>query len=136
MKRFYIIIIIATIMHAAYSAYADPQTTATNAPGARASIMNIRDPFWPSGWRPPNFGRKKTTTEIKSPIKWNEAARRLSIVGLSKKANGSYIAIIKNYGIVEKGDMLTVNYQGLLYTWVIKEITALGIERKRLSVTM
>ena len=136
MNQFYITVIIATILHTAYFAHADPQTATTNMPSQAVNIMGIRDPFWPSGWRPPNCGKTNTTTEIRSPIKWREAASLLHIAGLSKKANGDYIAIITGYGIVEKGDTITVKYQGLIYTWAIKEITALGIERKRLSVTI
>ncbi len=122
-------------MNGVFFTYAEPQATTTNVPGAEVNIMALRDPFWPSGWRPPNFGKKKSITEIKSPIKWNEAASLLRIAGLSKKANGEYIAIIKGYGLLEKGDTLTVNYQGLIYKWKIKNINEEGIERKRLSVS-
>ena len=136
MNKLYIVVIIAIIMHIAYSAYAEQEATTTNTPATEINIITMRDPFWPSGWRPPNFGRKKSIEEIKSPIKWDEAASLLRITGLSKKPDGNYIAIIKGYGIVEKGETLTVNYQGLIYTWTIKKITALGIERKKLSVSM
>ncbi len=122
-------------MNVAYFAYANPEATETNAPVAEVNIMKLRDPFWPSGWRPPNLEKKKSAAEITSPIKWDEAASLLRIAGLTKKAGGDYIAIIKGYGIIEKGDILAVNYQGLIYKWKITEITAEGIKRKRLSVS-
>lgn len=137
MKKLYILAIITFILHVSCSAYADAEvaSASTNEPAAEINIMALRDPFWPSGWRPPNFGKKKSETEIKSPIKWKEAASLLRIAGLTKKAGGEYIAIIKGYGIIEKGETLTVSYQGLIYKWIIKDITAQGIERKRLSVS-
>jgi hypothetical protein len=132
-------LIIATIIlynvNAGYSAE-QKQTVETNNVPVNIDIMTLRDPFWPSGWRPPNFGKKKTAAEITSPIKWHEAASLLRIAGLTKKPNGNYIAIIKGYGLIEKGDTLTVNYQGLIYTWKITNITSKGIERKKISVSM
>lgn len=136
MIKIYVLIIVTTIIQTACFTYAAPELIITNFPVAKINIMTLRDPFWPQGWRPPDFGKKKSMEQIKSPIKWREAASKLRIAGLSKKSNGDYIAIIKGYGIIEKGETLAVNYQGLIYKWTIKNITAEGIERKRLSVSM
>lgn len=102
---------------------------------AAVDIMTLRDPFWPVGWRPPNFGKADVADTGGEVLQWDAAGRLLSITGLSKKAGGGYLAIIKGAGVVEAGDTLAVRYQGLTYKWRIKKITNTGIIRERGSVS-
>lgn len=138
MNRFYMSVIIAIIINGRYFTYANPVPSKTNTPEAEVNIMNLRDPFWPPGWHPPRPGKKqqkKSEEKITSLIKWDEAASLLRITGLTKKTDSNYIAIIKDYGIAEKGDTISIKYKKLTYNWKITEITAEGIKRKRLSVS-
>ena len=108
--------------------------TATNAV-PNIDIMTLRDPFWPVGWRPPNFGREDVPDTGTKALQWEAAGRRLTITGLSKKAGGGYLAIVKGAGLVEAGDIIAVKYEGLTYKWKVTEITDTGIIRERLSVS-
>lgn len=98
-------------------------------------IMTLRDPFWPVGWRPPNFGREDVEDTGTAALQWEAAGRRLAVTGLSKKADGGYLAILKGAGLVETGDTIAVKYQGLTYKWKVTKITNTGIIRERLSVS-
>jgi len=108
--------------------------TALIPPGSPGA--GLRDPFWPIGWVPPPPQEEGgEDTGPKSPIQWGEAAKRLQVTALSKKAGGGYIAILKEIGVVEKGDVITLTHGGLIYQWEIKNISSKGVVPKRLDVT-
>jgi len=99
-----------------------------------SDIYNKRDPFWPVGWTPPP---KITDTTIKgpqSPIRWADAARLLEVSALSESADGTYFAIIKGQGVVEKGDFVAVRFNGLTYRWKVIEISGTGLRTERIGV--
>ncbi|MCK5529338.1 MAG: hypothetical protein KAI74_06610 [Kiritimatiellae bacterium] len=162
MNKIYILIIITVAIYASCFTYAEAETNSIS--GAETDIMTIRDPFWTPGWKPPNFGKKKseiaaeakakadaealalslatdlteTNTgleKVESPTQWNKAGRILKISGLTQTPNGSYIAVIKGYGLVKEGDDIAVKYKGLTYKWRITKVTKQGISRKRLTVS-
>ncbi len=137
MNRIFILIILfAVYMQSTILIVADGNTvTNTVTSGSNININTLRDPFWPSGWRPANFGQTNCETIITSPIRWDDAGNLLRITGLTKTINGDYLALLKGYGIVKKGDIISVRYKNLVYNWLIKDITKDGVIRKRISVS-
>jgi hypothetical protein len=102
----------------------------------RPAGTELRDPFWPIGWRPPGFGNSaQPAQKLNGQVKWDEARRQLEITGLSKKPDGSYLAIIKGAGVVEKGDVVSVRCDSLVYRWRIVDITGEGIIPEQLTVS-
>ena len=128
------------------AAPADAETAA--APGAESAVATdieppmdtevsheaLRDPFWPVGWKPAPIDATAPENP-KGPIRWNEAARKLEVTALSRGADGRYFAIVKDIGVVEKGDTLSVEHEGLLYRWRVKDITSRGIVPERMTAT-
>lgn len=95
----------------------------------------IRDPFWPIGWAPKDWG--KDMDEVKKITglrKWSSAAAKIKLTGISK-SRGKYFAVIKGQGLKEKGDIISVTHMGLVYRWTIKDITVHGIVPEKLDVT-
>ena len=158
MNRIHILIIVTVTMYASCFTYAASEAETNSV----ADIMTIRDPFWAPGWKPPNFGKKRSEIEaeakakadaeakaiadalaeldapieqIDSPIQWDKAAKMLKIAGLTQKPDGSYIAVIKGYGLVKEGDVIGVKYKDLTYKWRITKVTKQGIARKKLTVS-
>lgn len=83
-----------------------------------------RDPFWPVGWQPPNFGIDPSKLRARSnEIMWERAARMLKISGISRTREGGYLAVVKGVGIVEAGDVISVRFNGLRYRWRVEEVT-------------
>jgi len=93
----------------------------------------LRDPFWPIGWAPANFGQLDVGESGEALTKWEEARRLLQVSGLSRNARGKYVAIIKGVGVVEEGDTVSVTYGDLTYKWRIRAITSRGIEPERIG---
>ena len=88
----------------------------------------LRDPFWPVDWTPPKPKKKGEVSESK--IKWP----KLQLKGMTKASDGSYIAIIEGVGIVEPGQTVRKNQNGLIYRWKIVSITENGVSIKKLDV--
>ncbi len=97
-----------------------------------------RDPFWPVGYKPKNLVPE--VIEVQEPTEgpqvsnsWNEAMKRVSINGVSNRANNEFIAVI-NGRLKGVGDTVTVNHQGMIYTWAIDSINAPGsVKLRRVS---
>jgi hypothetical protein len=112
---------------------------------AQVSTEELRDPFWPIDHTPKARMVKKTPEkpkeidpkkieDIKSIIDWEKAQKLIKVIGLSKKSDGSHIAIIEKEGIVEAGDYIKRTHNGLTYKWKIKTISEKGILPERLEV--
>lgn len=113
----------------------EPTPPAPSGDHAAAGDFNkLRDPFWPVGWKPPSLGRVAESEDLAAMSKWRAAERLLKVSGLSRKPDGTYLAILEKAGIVEKGDMVSVKYLGLTYKWRIKDITGEGMLPERISV--
>ncbi|MDA0577214.1 MAG: hypothetical protein O3B24_03850 [Verrucomicrobia bacterium] len=111
---------------------AEPATTAD------LNIDGLRDPFWPSGWKPPPVSQTTsvaTKTAPRSPIRWEEATRLLVLTSLAQLPDGGYLATLKGIGVIETGDKISVNYSGLTYHWEVLSISEKGIAPRRLGVT-
>lgn len=101
-------------------------------------LKHVRDPFWPIGWSPPPPEASDDPAELNrpnGPIRWEEATRRLSVTGLTHLSGGRYIATIKNVGVVEAGDRISLEFEGLIYQWEVQTITDKGIVPRRLGIS-
>lgn len=119
------------------------QAVLTNAPAAVVAadpLDQLRDPFWPIGWTPPPVDATATAANNdaarpKGPIRWEEATKRLSLRGLTELPNGKFVASIAGVGVVEEGDRITLEFEGLNYHWRVQSISRAGIVPKRLGVS-
>jgi len=88
----------------------------------------VRDPFWPVGWKPEPVSAGAAVGPARNAVtKWDEARNKIQLSGLSKNVRGDFVAILKGVGIVEAGDVVSVQHDGLFYKWKIKDITSKGI---------
>jgi len=130
------------IPHPKKSADEDGQVEAIENPSRQLAVASVsqtsasrlRDPFWPIGWEPPIVEDVPAETRPISAVRWNDVLKRLDVTALSKKPDGSHVAIIKNIGVVEIGDVVTIRLDGLTYHIEIHDITPAGVVPKRLSV--
>ena len=91
----------------------------------------MRDPFWPIGYRPKSRESKNepdfsSTAQMKWPA--------LKVKGLTKGVSGNYIAILENIGVVEAGDIIRIEQNGVIYRWKINAVTKKGVSSTRLDV--
>ncbi|NNJ70011.1 MAG: hypothetical protein HKP10_01830 [Kiritimatiellales bacterium] len=97
-----------------------------------------RDPFWPIGYQPKNLTPEviempETLEGPQVSNSWNEAMKKVVINGVSNRANNEFIAVI-NGRLKGVGDTVTVNHQGMIYTWAIENIHATGsVKLRRVS---
>ncbi len=95
----------------------------------------LRDPFWPIGEQPAGWGQEEDEkNEIDGIKEWDVALKKIKLSGISKDSNGNYFAGIRGHGVVEKGDVISVDYGGLTYSWRIKDVTKRGIVPVKLNV--
>lgn len=98
------------------------------------AFKNLRDPFWPVTYTPASESEKIEETKIadlKAKIKWPE----LPLRGITHAGGKRYIAIIEGAGIVETGDIVTIEQDSLIYRWIIDNVTNAGVSSTRLDVT-
>ena len=94
----------------------------------------LRDPFWPVGYNPLPEEEKIEQTKIadlKARINWPALPLRGITHGVGKR----FIAIIDGVGLVEAGDIVVIEQDGLIYRWIIDKVSADGINSTRLDVT-
>ena len=117
------------------SAALPPDDTAAHNGG----IADQRDPFWPVGWKPTPINADDEEDVNQPPvskIKWEEALSRIKVTGISETFKPDvYIAIVKGFGVVEKGDLLTIKFDGMEYQVLIKDITSAGLVPEKRGVT-
>ena len=110
-----------------------------NAPAAAPPELPpqlLRDPFWPVGWAPPNFGQIGTDEDARNALaRWEEARKLLQVTGLSRGANGKYVAILKGIGVVQEGQTVSVNHGDLTYRWRIASINSRGIVPEKVGAS-
>jgi hypothetical protein len=121
----------------AAAAAAPPPGTATVVNAASDEADSVRrDPFWPVGWAPPNFGKPKDNgrpEEKSSLIKWDEAVKQLRVRGVTRSGD-RYFAVVEGMGVVEAGDVVSVEYEGLTYRWTVVSVNARGIVPRKLDL--
>ena len=115
----------------------EPSDEALSQPAnADDASSTLRDPFWPVGWEPAPItpdAPKKVKPDF-TPL-WGKVLRSIKVTSLSETfEKGTYIAIIKGYGVVEKGDILPIRMGGYTYQILIKDITSRGIVPEKKGV--
>ncbi len=116
---------------------------------ARSSAGKRRDPFWPVNYRPrteqpvrpPPVEGQPDTPETVQPappagvasagVDWQAARRQLSVGGLvryrPKGADADVYSAMINGRLVEPGDVVQVDYQGIRYRWRVRAIGPQGV---------
>ena len=122
------------------------QTTApvSEAPTSAATGEDLdeqpktRDPFWPVGWKPAPKVVNTGGTTVQRPTfkpKWTAVFRTIQVTSIVETFDkGEYIATVKNFGVVEKGDVLSIKLDGYIYQVLIADITNKGIVPAKKSV--
>jgi len=113
-----------------------PAPRTTPAHPSRFRSGTARDPFWPVGWSPPIVEDEPGTPEKPKalPVQWEEAAKQLTVTGIFRKGK-RHLAMLKGVGVVEEGDIITVQYKELVYRWRVTSITPAGIVPKKLDAS-
>jgi len=109
---------------------------------ADTPVASLRDPFWPVGWTPPKpvaaapvpHQAPVAPKQNRSPVRWEEARKLLKVTGLSKTTEGKAFAILKDVGVVEESDIVTVTLDGLVYKWRVTGVTEDGIVPEQIGV--
>ncbi len=151
MTRFYTIILIAMLspiaLLQAQTPAADAATAALGADADEESDKGpehkLRDPFWPVGWTPPVKKPKTpqdTVTEDTGPAdfvpKWSKVLRSIEVRSIVETfTEGEYIATVTGFGVVEKGNTLSIKHEGYLYKVLVKDISNKGIVPEKTSVS-
>ncbi len=109
----------------------------TTVPSLAQTLDAIRDPFWPIGWTPPPPEPEGTPAADapKGPIRWEEATRLLIVSGIARLPGDRYAATLRNVGVVEEGDRVSIEFQDMIYHWEIQTITSKGIVPRRLGIS-
>lgn len=97
-------------------------------------LLTLRDPFWPVGYQPVSLEQqqaKAAEMEIATRAQWPE----LPLRAISHAGRQRFIAFIDKIGLVEAGDVVLMQEDGLVYRWRIESITEDGIVSTRLGVT-
>lgn len=131
----------------------EPQISApAPAPAAtRSSAGKRRDPFWPVNYRPrteqpvrppPSVEGQPDAPVTVQPVPppsdvtsagvdWQAARRQLSVGGLvryrPKGADADVYSAMINGRLVEPGDVVQVDYQGIRYRWRVRAIGPQGV---------
>lgn len=136
MKRYIPILCLVSVLWSNQIRAAEPpqnplrDTEGITPPGM--PLSTLRDPFWPIGWTPPE--QASATLVAKATVgqyRWKQALATFELTGLSKKVDGTYVAVLRGVGVVEPGDTIKTVYEGFEYGWQIQEITKKGIEPVR-----
>ena len=126
----------ASLLPAQITATVSDAPTSTSSSDDSSDIPKTRDPFWPVGWKPaPKVPKAPAVKRPKFIPKWDAVFRSIQVTSIVETFNkGEYIATVKNFGVVEKGDVLTIKLDGLVYQVLIAKITNKGIAPVKKSV--
>ena len=98
-----------------------------------------RDPFWPVGYVPESVKKAIAARDKPNSVRptvannWSTAMKKIAINGVSSRANNEFFAVI-NGQVKSVGDTVTVNLDGLVYTWAVESIKPPGsVKLRRVS---
>ena len=98
-----------------------------------------RDPFWPVGYVPERVKKAIATqgkpTAVRPTVAndWSRAMKKIAINGVSSRASNEFFAVI-NGQVKSVGDTVTVNHDGMVYTWAVESIKPPGsVKLRRVS---
>jgi hypothetical protein len=103
---------------------------------------DLRDPLWPIGYTPPPPPPPPSATNAVVVVRQSEqellAARAvwpsLELKALTKGTRGGYMAVIDGVGVVEAGEVVRIQSDGIIYRWRIAEIGPKGLKAKRMPL--
>ena len=94
---------------------------------------DARDPFWPIGYTPPPPPEAEPAdappAAIQVELQWPE----LRLTSLARTGGGQHLAIIEGVGIVESGETIQIERDGIIYRWRVDAVTTRGINVRRLD---
>jgi hypothetical protein len=135
-----VITVVVTVGLVGASARAETNDVATERSIASAEQSNLRDPFWPIGYRleePLTVapGKASTKSVVESgKADWSQAMKLILISGVSSRAGNEFFAVV-NGQIKSVGDTVSVSMGGRIYTWKIYEISPpSSVKLRRISV--
>lgn len=96
-------------------------------------FQGLRDPFWPVGFTP-EPETEKEDEKAAEPDVIQAVWPSLKLRGITRTADGHNIAILESIGLVEPGDIVTLEHDGLRFRWRINAINDNGISRTRLDI--
>lgn len=117
-----------------YAVVAEDETPGTDA-NKKTAVPDdqLRDPFWPIAWQPKDWGRTDDNQKLEGLKRWESAIKEIKLSGISKDKSGNFFVVVRGQGVKETGDIITADYGGLTYTWVIRKITEKGIVPEQLQ---
>jgi len=128
---------LALLLAAGMAGAAHGKNTAPAKGGAinaeKPSATTLRDPFWPVGYEP----EKPVDAEVEkqqslADRNWSEAMKQIVVQGVSS-VSGEYYAII-NTETKRVGELVSVEYGGVRYTWRVENIAPPGsVKLRRVS---
>ena len=120
-----------------------PAAEPVAAPAVEAAPpVELRDPFWPVGYKPPPPKSKtvrkvdespKPAAPVEIPPKWDEARKLVNVKGIMKRAGG-FMAVINNQ-VCSENDTISTTLDGRKYVWRIGSITEKGVTFERLETS-
>jgi len=91
-----------------------------------------RDPFWPVGYTPrPKEDLEKK--EIKVTPQYKEEWPDLGLRGIIRQGKHKYMAVLDRVGIVETGEVVSLEKGNLVYQWRIEDITRTDVSYSRIE---
>ena len=131
---------------AAEAAVAAAAEAGDNAPQAKAgntaAKTQPRDPFWPIGYTPEvpidqqaldAAAAAAEAARRAAEIDWRGAQRKIQATAFSRKGSRHY-AFLRNHGLVEEGDIITVKHKVHVYKFRIGRINERGFSTERVDV--
>ena len=92
-----------------------------------------RDPFWPVGYTPPPSAEVESDTVRQTAFQAQLQWPMLRLIGLTLTGQGLHLALIEGVGIVEAGETIQVEREGIVYRWRVDAVTARGINVRQLE---
>ncbi len=114
---------IAVIGLAASGAAADSETN---------RWAGVRDPFWPVGYAPLPPATEQDAAQAET-IRQQLAWPTLKLTGLTRAGGDRYLAVVEGVGIVETGDVIEKEQDGIIFRWRVDNVTARGITTSRME---
>jgi hypothetical protein len=113
-------------------------STTTQGVTATNEFDGLRDPFWPVGYVPDPPALETAAEQAASVAAEPEVVIEwpaLRLRGLTRAANGNYMALIEGLGWVEKGDSVRCVRREVLYEWRIGDVGEDGVRCDRVAAT-
>lgn len=109
----------------------EPRTTQISPKTEASPEEELRDPFWPVGFKSKSEKQDDKGNDVMQEVPTNWPV--LKMKGITRAADGSYIAVLEKIGMVEAGDIIRIKRDNVIYSWKINAITGKGIAYEKLE---